>query len=222
MTTTRHDPTERLDSEAQDAALVAEETDDDVAPLHDFHKPPRVQIVWANEQWNRLACGMAIHDLVQPTTLAAFTAWVEAQSEDLSDAVAHATASFGLELQTPAGVGMTMDVIKTRHSGGSGLLIVTATRLQTTKPRASPPVDLPKTIQRNMAARTAPEIVNLVPPASDEAVPLCSTLLEETDWSKTSLGPRENWSPEIKLMVHLVFSSLDEDSVWIGPDCIVI
>lgn len=56
----------------------------------------------------------------------------------------------------------------------------------------------------------------------EEATPQCHLLLEETDWSKTTAGPRENWPPEIAAIISLVFTSAGQDSVWVGSDLHVI
>lgn len=46
----------------------------------------------------------------------------------------------------------------------------------------------------------------------------CRQLLELTDWSKTSLGPRETWSPVIETMISVIMASPTQDALWLGPE----
>ncbi|WWC73350.1 uncharacterized protein I206_107317 [Kwoniella pini CBS 10737] len=46
----------------------------------------------------------------------------------------------------------------------------------------------------------------------------CKLLLERTDWSKTTLGPREKWSPVIETMLEVILRSSTQDALWLGPD----
>ncbi|KAL7425265.1 hypothetical protein Q5752_000953 [Cryptotrichosporon argae] len=50
----------------------------------------------------------------------------------------------------------------------------------------------------------------------------CRVLLDQTDWSKTSLGPRESWSPQLECMINLVIDSNTQDSLWLGTDFVQI
>jgi hypothetical protein len=44
----------------------------------------------------------------------------------------------------------------------------------------------------------------------------CKYLLDPTDWSKTSLGPRWTWSPVIETMINTVIYSKTQDALWLG------
>lgn len=46
----------------------------------------------------------------------------------------------------------------------------------------------------------------------------CARLLQETDWGSTLAGPMKDWPPEVHSMIRLVFTSSDQDSVWVGRD----
>lgn len=46
----------------------------------------------------------------------------------------------------------------------------------------------------------------------------CQLLLNDTDWSKTSLGPRQNWSSVIEMMIAVIMRSPTQDALWLGKD----
>jgi hypothetical protein len=46
----------------------------------------------------------------------------------------------------------------------------------------------------------------------------CRVLLDRTDWSETSLGPRPTWSPVIEMMINIVMSSRTQDALCLGQD----
>lgn len=46
----------------------------------------------------------------------------------------------------------------------------------------------------------------------------CARLLQETDWGSTLAGPMKDWPPEVHSMIRLVFTSSDQDSIWVGKD----
>jgi hypothetical protein len=54
---------------------------------------------------------------------------------------------------------------------------------------------------------------SLIPSQTD-----CQYLLDHTDWSKTSLGPRSTWSPVIEAMINTVMYSKTQDALWLGPE----
>jgi hypothetical protein len=47
-------------------------------------------------------------------------------------------------------------------------------------------------------------------------------LLQNTDWSKTSLGPREQWSQSLRTMLSLVQALPLQATLWWGPDLVLI
>jgi hypothetical protein len=60
-----------------------------------------------------------------------------------------------------------------------------------------------------------------IPADSDSSKPSqtdCQYLLDHTDWSKTSLGPRSTWSPVIETMINTVMYSKTQDALWLGPE----
>lgn len=46
----------------------------------------------------------------------------------------------------------------------------------------------------------------------------CRRLLDELDWSTTSLGPRSTWSPVVEMMIDVVLRSPTQDALWLGSD----
>jgi hypothetical protein len=58
-----------------------------------------------------------------------------------------------------------------------------------------------------------PLVVDIIPPALD-----CRSLLQTTDWSATSLGPREKWSPVVEMMIAVIMRSPTQDSLWLGTE----
>ncbi|KAL1405026.1 hypothetical protein Q8F55_008649 [Vanrija albida] len=42
-------------------------------------------------------------------------------------------------------------------------------------------------------------------------------LVLDIDWSKTPMGPLENWSHAIRTMMSIAFASATQDSIWFGP-----
>jgi hypothetical protein len=55
-------------------------------------------------------------------------------------------------------------------------------------------------------------------------IPSCRELLETTDWSKTSIGPRSSWPAVIHAMVELAFGTRANDAVYYGltPESLVV
>jgi PAS domain S-box-containing protein len=49
-----------------------------------------------------------------------------------------------------------------------------------------------------------------------------SRLIREKDWSRTSLGPRSNWSPSLRICVELILQSGFPMAVRWGPDLVMI
>lgn len=47
-------------------------------------------------------------------------------------------------------------------------------------------------------------------------------LLQTTDWSKTSLGPREQWSQSLRTMLSLVQALPLQATLWWGPDLVLL
>jgi hypothetical protein len=54
------------------------------------------------------------------------------------------------------------------------------------------------------------------------AVVDCIQLLQQTDWSKTCLGPRQDWSPSINVVIDVVMASETQDAFWLGEDFVMI
>lgn len=46
------------------------------------------------------------------------------------------------------------------------------------------------------------------------------TLLRNTDWSSTPLGPPETWPEALRLQLNICFESAFPIAVWWGPDLI--
>jgi len=47
--------------------------------------------------------------------------------------------------------------------------------------------------------------------------PITRKLFAETDWTNTSLGPIEQWSPNLRVAADLCLSSLFSCILWFGP-----
>ncbi|WWC91472.1 uncharacterized protein L201_006418 [Kwoniella dendrophila CBS 6074] len=46
----------------------------------------------------------------------------------------------------------------------------------------------------------------------------CQALLDSTDWSKTTIGARKEWSPVIEMMMEVILRSPTQDALWLGDD----
>ena len=46
--------------------------------------------------------------------------------------------------------------------------------------------------------------------------------IDSLDWSKTPLGPRENWSPALKTLVRILLANRFPMMLWWGPDYVSI
>ena len=74
--------------------------------------------------------------------------------------------------------------------------------------------------ENNTSLLSPPLLMEQIPLAAVQVGPElnCRRLLETTDWSLTSLGPREGWSPVVHTMTDLLMRSPTQDSLWLGPD----
>ena len=48
------------------------------------------------------------------------------------------------------------------------------------------------------------------------------TFIREKDWSQTSIGPMEQWSPTLKTMVELLLANRFPLLLWWGPQYVSI
>ena len=71
----------------------------------------------------------------------------------------------------------------------------------------------PKAIRRPVfSERPAPQYQ--LATAAEE----CWRMVDEFDWSKTTLGPRADWADAVDPLLAVVFNSKTEDSLWLGDD----
>lgn len=187
--------------------------------------------VWHNAQWSKVVGDAPLAAVVDPVTFMALEGWIEADIETRNDnsRVSRDSTQFNLDVR-----GASLQLIKTRHDKhppGTLLWIITATHL-TERANRSQPGDLfmPSASMRSLSSdgrfdvdspvSTPPIAPILSPSVAPDDPNACVNLLKTLDWSKTAIGPRSKWGPEISSMVALVFLTVTPDAVWVGPDLI--
>lgn len=152
---------------------------------------------------------------VDPESAGKFCAWLEQDGEP----------TFELDLTHPP---VSLPFTKVVQGDPLHYYIVTALApgphpLQHPLPRATFETATPLSASNSLiSAKPAHRLARsttLVPsPLSSPAETDCKTLLETTDWSKTSLGLRSTWSPVLETMIAIVMASPTQDSLWLGAD----
>lgn len=178
-----------------------------------------------------------MHEVLGRRASAALNRWVEGERAVGTEP----TCSACLELQIGY-TGQVVDLVKTIHSISPNnnmhtFAIITATGPGRTSSKASLSRH-EKAPHRNVGHNTSPEkpLAIMIPHRlrPQPEVPHhngfhksvqnthCRVLLEEMDWSSTSIGPRDSWPKEIRTLVKITMSSFTMDCVFIGPELLMV
>ena len=206
-------------------------TEGDCTPL------VKLEYVWGNEPWDEISGSGDIRGVLGLDGERALGDWLE-REERAGGAATLDDQSFITHLIALPSVSISFSVTKTRIDShdrtkederslwvitGLEMVKLPRTPLASQRPAVSPfsnannsIMSAPPTPIFDMSNRTSPlpaAVPGMVPPELD-----CRSLLQNTDWSLTGLGPREKWSPVVEMMISVVMRSPTQDSLWLGTD----
>lgn len=199
--------------------------------------PPR--ILWTNHPYDTVTSRSPLNGLVESVVLTAFRNWLLGIG---NQPAVHFTLalSTGYTLDMiktiQTGVRATYAVVtcvrvsENPHAERKTSATLSSQESPSSKPRLLDPTDeLRPLITRSSRRRSGrrspqasiPQEANGLPPpprhGSDETLS-CAQLLLDTKWEETPAGPMKDWPPEVHSMIRLIFTSSDQDSIWVGSD----
>lgn len=208
------------------------------------------RVEWANEHAHRILRGRPLNELVDGHLLAAFQEWAESEVDSRETTVFTLEVldpPTALELvkarQRRDPTLETVLVVLT------AIRVVDRLRGDETKDASTPAVGGQRPV-RPVHPTVGPALVPPLPVSPDtysvilpfrrktrqgmaystdriagpkqDVAKQCHLLLEELDWTQTSLGPKETWPPEILSAISIAFSSFTQDVVFVGKDLIMV
>jgi hypothetical protein len=232
---------DHADSVRRDGSHVNISTDQDASPAAiatNLDSP--LHITWGNARWNDLVGRAGLEECVDLTSLKRFHEWLEA------DQVEDGNVTLSLELKQGATLTLIRTCVPAIPPRKRSFTIVTTTHLS----YPNTDRDTPEQLSNGSAGHEPPQSVSTGRRVSLDDIPEleitsnstkdrgcdgvdegkppgtiitdCQLLLEQVDWSKTSLGPRHTWPPSIELMIKTVMASKTQDALWVGEECVMI
>jgi hypothetical protein len=193
-------------------------------------------VVWANRAWEAIVRERSLRAIVNEQDLEALHDWVadtqpgQASTWTLSltrPMVSFRVAKTTMSLPSPSSSRPpTFHIITSLEPIETPIPSHHASRSSSSTRRCSTPLMArcpPMLRHRSSSEKSVLQLqVSVAPQSSTLPVTDCRQLLETTDWAKTSLGARSTWSPVVETMIRVIMSSPTQDSLWLGPDFIMI
>jgi len=204
--------------------------------------------VWSNTPWQDLAGPDGIEEHCDLRTRRLFSRWID-KNPIKQQSRAPGEDVFQLELRAGTRVSFLKAYIPVAKAGAKCLVVTSAINVVVGAPNdkdnagtagVPPSGSQTKEDSSNMSvaleSMNTPSDIDDLPPISLEGKDIvpstpatapasetdCKTLLELTDWSKTCLGPRKDWSPSLEVIIRIVMASETQDGLWLGEDFIMI
>lgn len=198
--------------------------------------PPR--ILWTNKQYDNQTARTPLNELVDPSALSSFRAWLLGSGVPSPEFKLNLGTGISLDLiktiqtgiQNTYAVVTSVRVNEARQAARDPPAALSSPagspRL---KPRSLDPTEelrplITRSGRRRGGRRTPPVSIprenGLPPPPRNDAEERlsCAQLLLDTKWEDTPAGPMKDWPPEVHSMIRLIFTSSDQDSIWVGSD----
>ncbi|KAK8845645.1 hypothetical protein IAR55_006361 [Kwoniella newhampshirensis] len=192
--------------------------------------PSRQQVAWKNERWVNWMGKHSLDGLIEGEALLDFERWISTGEAD---------SVFPMETDID-----TLFLMKTiiPRKGSYSLHVITSLPSKAKRaptlffgdtpsgrtPSAVPSTERPANLipsHLDLSAENVNDAVSSSLMASSVLASRtldCKSLLDRTDWTKTSLGPRVNWSPVIETMIEVILRSPTQDALWLGEDFLML
>jgi hypothetical protein len=155
-------------------------------------------ITWGNLSWNALSTGRTLGGILKSEVFDSFWSWVDAGTETV----------YELQIDRPL---VVLRLIRVPWRSNLSIITSLTPGLEFTPQLPSYSISTPShTPAVQVRSLTEPSVID------------CATLLANTDWAATSLGPRKTWSPVLDTMISIVMRSPTQDALWLGSESIMI